>query len=464
MEKTNFSKSGKSDVTMRETLSFGLGYVALNLGQIGIYSYLTFFWSDIALIPLAAISMIYLIPRFWDWADDIVVGYLVDLTHTKYGKARPWLLWSLFPTVISLILLFYVPNFSANGKVIYAFIVYSVVNTVYLTAFQIPMQTLNVLITSDRNSRLSLNMFGQLLGTATFGIASFFVVKGIAFFGGGKQGYFYFFGLLSILTAICIFATFLGVKERTNVQISDPNRKKEKRLGFLQAIKVLFTNEYWIVSTFLQFFSWLVPSFMAVTFYYVTWIMKKPTLSDSFMSIMMLAGLIMLIVCTPFVKKIGKSITAYSAMILQLVGALITLINPAAVGLLLASAALRGAGSSVMLGTRLAFTSDAVEYGEWKSGKRTEGLIFSATSIGQRLGQGVGGALVTWILAYGGYIGGAVTQTASALSAINILFTWCCAIGALGAIICLMIMQKLDKKMPMIMAELETRRNEARGQ
>ncbi|MFZ7133138.1 MAG: MFS transporter [Eubacteriales bacterium] len=457
MEKSSVLKDPKaSEVSKKETFSFGLGYAALNLGQIGIFGYLTFFWSDIALIPLAAISMIYLIPRLWDWADDIFVGYLVDLTHTKYGKARPWLLWSLFPTLITLILLFYVPDISTNFKIIYAFVIYSLVNLFYLTAFQIPMQTLDVLITNDRNTRLSLNMFGQLFGTATYAIASFFVPMGIAFFGGGEQGYFYIFGLLSVITAICIFITFKGVKERTNENIDQPDKKD--RLKIKEAVIMLITNKYWLINTLLQFTSWLVPSFMAVSLYYVTWIMKEPNLQGTFMSTMMVAGLVMLLICTPFVKKIGKSITAYSAMMLQFVGALVTLINPASVALLLVSASLRGAGSSVMLGTRLAFTSDAVEYGEWKTGKRTEGLIFSATSIGQRLGQGIGGALVTWILATGGYVGGAEAQTASAISAINLLFTWLCAIGSLGAIICLMIMQRLDKKMPIIMADLEERR------
>lgn len=442
-----------SDLGTRELLIYSFGYMGYNLGLIGVNIYLNYFWSDIALLPLTAIGAILFISRIFDGFTDIIVGFLMDRTKNKYGKARPWLLWMALPSTLSLAALFYVPNIGTTGKIIYALISYNLVAFFFLTATTIPLQALTALITRDGNKRLSLNMMGQLFGTAAMVIGNMYVMKGVIYFGDGSQGYFRFFGILAIVTGGLLLITFSGTREKVK-----PIIEKNETINIITGAKILFSNKYWVIVTLLQIFSWLFPAFMAIAIYYMTWMMGNPDLMGPFMSINFIAMLVATMIMAPLSQNIGKSTTAFLGMLMQVVGGLITLINPYSVSLLMFSSILRGAGPAALLGTRLAFTSDVVEYGEWKTGVRTEGLIFSGTSVGQKVGQGIGGAVVAVMLSIGGYVGGASVQSQSAISAINITFTWLCALASIFGAICLVLMGGLKKQMPIIMKELEERK------
>ncbi|MFZ7131809.1 MAG: MFS transporter [Eubacteriales bacterium] len=440
-------------VSTKELLAFSMGYMALTIGGLG-QNYISFFWTDIALIPLAAVGMIFLVSRIFDGVTDIIVGFMIDKTKSKHGKARPWLLWMVIPSVVSLAALFYVPDIGTTGKIIYAFIVYNAVAFFFTTATTIPLQTLCSRLTSDGNQRLKLNMVAQIFGSAASVLGNFYVVKGIAGFGGGASGYFKFFGLMSIIVGFLIMLAFSGTKEK----VEAAKKSDEKKLGVGEGFKLLFTNKYWIWVTLLQVTSWLFPAFMAINIYYMTWVVKDVDLMSPFMSLIFFAMFVSVMILAPLSQKIGKDKTAFLGMFLQVAGGLIPLINPISVPVLMFSAVFRGAGPAAMLGTRLAFTSDVVEYGEWKTGTRTEGLIFSGTSMGQKIGQGIGGLIVSVMLGIGGYVGGAASQTPAALSAITFTFTWLSALASGLAVICLFFLGKLQRQMPEIMKDLEARK------
>ncbi|MPW24376.1 MFS transporter [Alkalibaculum sp. M08DMB] len=451
MENSKLMSSGK--VSTKELLAFSIGYLGLQLGAISA-NYISYFWTDIALIPLGAVAMIFLVSRIFDGVTDIIIGFLIDKTKSKHGKARPWLLWMAVPSILSMVALFYVPNISMTGKIIYAFIIYNAVALFFSTACAIPLQTLTSLMTSSSKERLRLNMVGQAFASAIAVIGNLYAVKGIAAFGDGGPGYFKFFGLLSIIAGFTMLITFRGTRER----VVPTTSKSDKKLTLGEGFKVLFSNKYWVWVTLLQVSSWLFPALMAVNIYYMIWVVNDPDLMGPFMSLLFFAMFIAVLILAPLSQKIGKGMTATLGMVLQIIGGLLPLINPISVPLLMVASGFRGAGPAAMLGTRLAFTSDVVEYGEWKTGVRTEGLIFSGTSMGQKIGLGLGGALVSIMLGVGGYVGGAATQTASAISAITFTFTWLSAIASLLAVICLFNLSKLQKDMPQIMSDLEERK------
>ena len=445
-------------VKTSEIISFSLGYMGLTLA--GLFaSYLSFYWTDIILIPLAAVASIQLISRLLDGVTDIIIGFLVDKTKTKYGKARPWILWMVVPAVLSVIGTFSMSvNWSTGFKVVYAFILYNCVAFFLQTAITIPMQTLSSLMTKVAKERLKINMTAQAFGSAVSTLGQLVVVAGIAMFGGGQGGYLKFFGLTAIIAGALFMVAFKGTREHVQAATN-----KLEKMSVGTGFKLLFSNKYWVWVTLLQVTSWFFPAFMAINLYYMTWIYGDPALTGPFMSLLFFSMFIAVLVLGPLSMKIGKGATATLGMILQVIGGLLPLFG-ATVPILMASAVFRGSGPAAMLGTRLAFTADVVEYGEWKTGRRTEGLIFSGTSMGQKIGQGLGGALVAVFLDIGGYVGGAPEQTASALNAIVFTFTWASAIASFLAVGCLAMLSRMNKLMPQILSDLEERRLAAQAE
>ncbi|MCR3922491.1 MAG: glycoside-pentoside-hexuronide (GPH):cation symporter [Firmicutes bacterium] len=455
MSNTSQTLIKKSETTIdnKELIMFAIGMFALSVGGVQ-GSYLTFFWTDIALLPLAAVSSILFLSRLLDGVTDIIIGFAVDRTKSKHGKARPWLLWMALPATLSLISLFYVPNISTNGKVIYAFVTYNLVAFFFSTCVALPLGSLTALITTDAKQRLNLNMVGQAFGTSAIVLGNLFVVKSIAALGGGQPGYFKFFGLTAIISGALILVAFSGTKEKVVRSTS----KLQEKITVAQSLRLFIANKWFVLVTLLQVLAFTFPALMGINMYYMTWIMKNPALMGPFMSTIFVALLLALIVFAPLIPRVGKITAGFMGMGIQALGGLLPLINPTSVTVIMVSAALRGIGPAIMLGTRFAFICDVVEYGEWKTGIRSEGLIFSGASMGQKIGMGLGAAVVALVLARGGYVGGAPSQTPEALSAITLTFTWLSAASSILVTICLYFLRGLDKQMPQIMQDLNERK------
>lgn len=422
--------------------------------------YLPYFWSDIMMLPLAAMASIMLISRLLDGVSDIFIGFLVDKTKSKYGKARPWLLWMALPGLISMSVLFYVPGLRGTGLIIYAFITYNAVAFFIATAITLPIMSLLSLITDEPKKQITMNMLGTSVSTALTVLGNWYILDAIELMGGGQQGYWRFFTLLGLITMCMTIITFCGTKER----VVQSEVKKAEKVSILEVLKLLKANKWFIVVTVFTVFMMLYPAFMGINMYYMTWIMKNPDLMGPYMSVLYIALLITLVVGSPIVPRIGKINAAFIGMFMQLVGNLLPLVDTSSVPLLMVAAALRGAGPALLLGISLSFMCDVVDYGEWKTGTRLEGLVFAGSSMGGKLGLGLGGGIIAVMLAVSGYEGGAASQSQSALSAITYTFTWWYSLGSIACTIILFFLRILDKQMPQIRADLEAHRKHAASQ
>lgn len=418
------------------------------------WTYLPYFWSDIMMVPLTAIATIMLISRMLDGVTDIFMGFMVDRTRSRYGKARPWLLWMALPGLISMSAMFYAPSLSETGLIIYAFITYNCVAFFIGTAMTIPIQSLLSMITENPKVQLILNMLSMGVHTAFTVLGNWYILDAIEWMGGGKQGYWIFFTLMGLITMGMYLLTFWGTRER----VVQSEVIKAGKITFMEVLKLLKANIWFVVVTVFTVFMMLYPALMGINMYYMTWIMKNPDLMGPYMSILYLALLITLVGAVPIVPRIGKINSAFLGMFMQLIGNLLPLADISSVPLLMVSAALRGAGPALLLGVNLSFMCDVVDYGEWKTGKRFEGIVFAGSSMGGKLGLGLGGVIISVMLAASGYEGGAASQPQSALDAITLTFTWWYSLGSIACTIILFFLRRLDKQMPQIRADLEERR------
>lgn len=421
-------------------------------------AFLLFYYTDYAGVSAMAVGTIMMISRVFDGISDIIMGVIVDRTHSRFGKARPWILRMCIPFAISGVLMFSVPaSWSSTPKLVYVFITYNLVSTVIYTAINVPYSALNALMTQDPYERSVLSIFRNLLATAGTLTINTFTLPLVEYFGNNASAWtktFVVFGFVSIAAFLC---TFFGTKERVRANEAG-EQKVEENVPFVTGIKALFQNKYWIMMTGMLALFFLMYSVNGgATVYYAKDILGDKNLVSTINGIFNIVQILGMFFIAMLVKKFGKRNVFSLGLILDIIGMLVLNFSGGFMPIIVVSSVIRGIGNACGGATMWAMVSDTIDYGEWKTGYRTEGLVNSACSFGYKIGNGIGSALLGVILEVGGYVGNAAAQTASALTSIKICFVWI----PIAVYVCGLIIMKfyhLDKEFDGILADLKARK------
>ncbi|UWG99015.1 MFS transporter [Dehalobacter sp. DCM] len=445
------STSGTIRISWPEKISFALGDAGCNMVWATLQAFMMFFYTDIAGISAAFIGTMYFVIRIMDAFSDIGMGILVDRTNTKWGKARPYILWLAVPMAIGMVLLFTAPDFSTSGKQAYAFATYFLVSVILYTALAQPYNTMMALITNDQYDRSILNILRMGGGVLIAMTTGYFTLPLVNAFGGGKHGWQMMAVVYAIICVIFLVICFAGTKEKIKPV-------KEQTVPVKVGLKALFANKYWIMMLLLGTLTFMMFSMPAAWPYYAQYVMGNPMYVGTIMTMNFLSNLVIFIFIMPWLlKKIGKRNSVFVGFVLYAIGVVIILTNPTNYTTVIIATLIRGAGFAPLVGTMYAFIADTIEYGEWKTGVRSEGLTYSAASFGQKCGTGLGGALIGWLLAAGGYVANAPVQSAASMGMINFMFIWLQLIAYVLAVI-ILLFYKLDKEYPAIIEELKQRK------
>lgn len=452
MSNPDQTKNQLTNVSFKEKLGYGMGDFTTSLVFTAIGAFLSIFYTDVVGLAPAAIGTMMLLVRVIDGVADIGMGVVVDRTKSKHGKARPWLLWMSFPFGLGLALLFTSPNLGPTGSLIYAYVTYIFINLVY-TAINIPYSTLNALITQEPYQRSLLNIFRMTLAMTGAALITYVTIPMVNQFGGGKTGWFVTFLIFGIVTPFTYLITFKSTTERVKPVVT------EKPVPLKRAISALLRNNYWLLMVLFCLVTYIGSSLTSgLNAYYAKYILEDADL----VGILGLANLLPMLVgiplTAPLVKKFGKRNTALCASILGIIGTIIVIFNPSSVTMIILGTVIKTLFLAPIVGTMFAMLADTIEYGEWKSGVRSEGLVYSAGSFGTKVGSGLGGAIVGWTLALGGYIGNAEVQSESANQMIKSMYLYSPVVISVLSLL-ILIFYKLDKKIPIILKELEQMNN-----
>lgn len=386
------------------------------------------------------------------------MGLIVDRTRSKYGKARPWVLWASIPYAIGCVLLFTVPPASDMVKAIYIFITYNFIQTVCYTALNLPYSSLAALMTRNQYERGSINAirmalspFGRILATAV-------TLPLVKLLGNDQRAWIMAAAIYGAIALALLLFCFLGTKER--VQLAAEQADTKVPIG--TSMKALLKNKYWALGLLL----WAMLSvYMTLSgtslSYYSKWILGNSLLTSP----LYLAEQIPCIVLTFFIplalQKVSKRNLALAGAIICIIGQLGLMFNDHSFAFAMVSAICRGIGQAPLMGVVFSFIADSVEYGQYKTHLRLEGLIYSAASVGSKLGGGLMSAAFGWILGWAGYDGLQAVQSAGTLRTISALFVWG-PIIVWGVTAVILLFHRLEKEYPAIMKELSER--EARGE
>lgn len=449
---TNVNASEK--ITVKERLAYGCGDFSSNIMYSAMAAFLMFYYTDYIGVSAAVVGSIMLFSRIFDGISDLIMGVIIDRTKSPFGKARIWILRLVIPYAIGTVLLFSVPaGWSEMAKYVYIFFSYNIAFTVLFTGINLPYATLTALMTQDQYERSVLSIFRMILATCGTLFIKTCTLPVVKFFGDDARAWTYTFVVFGALEIITFMITFLFTSERVNTS-EDKRMSIPISLGF----KALVKNKYWFMATLnlvLIFIAQGVNGSSEV--YYAKEVLGNGNLVGTFSVALQVTQIVCMFFIAGFVKKFGKRNVLMTGAAIMIVGYGIMGIGAEKLPVLIAGCMLRGVGNAGISACMFAMVTDTIEYGEWKTGIRTEGLINSAASFGQKIGNGLSNVVMGAILAAGGYVGTAATQTASAISAIKVSYIYVPIVLTVAQIIVLAFYH-LDKEYDTILENIKKRR------
>ncbi len=433
----------------------GAGQIALN-SITGLVGMLTYFYTDKVGMAAGAVGTMLLLARVFDAFTDLAMGKLVDGTKSKYGKARPWLLWMIIPTLFAIILLFTVPaNASDTFKNIYAFITITFATAIVYTAIVIPYGSLMAMRTRSSEERGKMGISRAIFGYAVGMVIAILLIPITNILGGDQRAWIIVAVVLAVLSSISLYLAFLASEEKKGVDQLDDT---EEKVSLIESLKLLFKNKYWVIMLF-------VMSLINIMFvlnsstgvYYAKYILGN----ENLIAIMGGVGLIPVVIgfaaIGPMIKKFGIAKTTRIGLFLGIVATFIRCFMPYSFSAALILGGVASFATIPLMAVGGVLVNNTVEYSEWKFGKRLVGMINSASSFGIKIGSGIGAAMIGWVLAFGSYDGNLAVQPDSAITSILFLTVY---FPFVLFVICYLFLRKydLDNKYPQIVKDLEARK------
>jgi glycoside/pentoside/hexuronide:cation symporter, GPH family len=384
-----------SKLSIREKLGYGVGDTASHFVWDMVGFWILIFYTDTFGISAAAAGTIMLIARIWDMVSDPLMGIIADRTNTRWGKFRPYILWMALPYSVLAVLTFTTPDFGTTGKVIYAGVTYFLLMTVF-TAINLPYSSLGAVMTADSYERAGLNSYRFI-----FAFTGQLVVTGTALYlanylgqGNTAKGYQYTLMLFATVSFILFMITFKSTKERVQ-----PPKAQQQNLK--QDVINLFNNRPWVILFFVGIISFVMFAVQNLSIaYYFKYYIGNENSVQTFNVIGTIALIAGIPLSKPLSKKFGKrNVYIASSLLSGLFFISIYIPGSEDVNLIYTLnilAKFTYAPAVPLLWTMLADTTD---YSEWKTGRRSTGLVFSAATFAQKAGWGIGGALAGWLLA-----------------------------------------------------------------
>ena len=416
-----------------------IGYGSGDIGGNVVYAFLTFFvmiyLTDSIGLNSGIIGTLMAIAKIFDGISDVIFGSLIDKTHTKMGKARPWMLWPYFGCGVCLFAIFAIPT--SWGKVAqYTFflIFYVMLNAGFYTANNIAYSALTALVTKNENERVQLGSIrfvfafttSTIIQAVTFGLVDYF---------GNDAAAWKIVALIYVM--IGIISNTISVLSLKELPEEENNTKKEtsapaEKYSLREAVGLLIKNKYYLLILGIYLLTQLYSAFTGVGTFYMTYVLGDANLLGKFATALNIPMIIGLLLVPTVVAKLGGMYRInYSGYLVATVARFLVIVAAYmdSIPMMLAFTAVASLGMCPLQGDLNAVIASASDYTYLTTGKRIDGTMYSCTSLGVKLGGGLGTAVSGWLLAASGYIkGGAVAQPDSVITMLNVMYLWLPAI------------------------------------
>ncbi|RHS81109.1 MFS transporter [Firmicutes bacterium AM43-11BH] len=405
-------------------VGYGIGDVAANCSYGLVTSFVLIYLTNTVGLNAGIVGTLIMASKLLDGISDIIFGMIIDRTKTKMGKARPWMFGAQFGVSITMIMLFAIPDMGANMQYVYFFIVYTLMNVIFYTASNIAYSSLTSLTTKNSNERVQLGSIRFIFSLLTNLVVATATVGLVEAFGGGAKGWKTVAIIFSVAALIINTISVFSIKELPEEELLGEKKIQEK-VSLAAGIKVIVKNKYYlmILAIYVLYYGMMGVT-QTVGIYYMTYVFEQPSLLGTFTLATLLPMIIVLAVTPALVKKKGvyKIINlGYDGAILFR-GLFMVFAFMANKALMLITLLLNGFCTGPLVGSLNALISESSDYTYRTQKQRLDGMMFSCSSFGIKVGGGIGTAAAGWLLAAGGFDGQAAVQAASAVNMIKVSY------------------------------------------
>ena len=440
-------------IKLTEKIGYGFGDMASSMFWKLFGAYLMIFYTDVFGLPAAVVGTMFLITRIWDSAFDPIVGVVADRTHSRWGKFRPYLLWLAVPFGIIGILTFVTPDWSPTGKLIYAYVTYSLMMMIY-SAINVPYASLLGVMSPNPKERNTLSTYRMTFAYIGSFIALLLFMPLVNFFSGNSKeladqqtGWTMAVVVIAILCIVLFFGCFAWTKERVRPIKETQNPLKED-------LKDLFKNKPWWILLGAGVAALVFNSIRdgATVYYFKYFVVEENYATVSFFGMsFVLSGLYLAL------GQAANNTYMWAMIIATVLSVIFYWFDKEDLIWMFVFQALISVCAGSIFPLLWSMYADCADYSELKTGNRATGLIFSSSSMSQKFGWAIGTAVTGWLLGFFGFQANAV-QSEEAISGIKMFLSFLPAIGTILSVVFISMYPLTENKMKDITTELEHKR------
>lgn len=412
-------------------VGYGSGDIAGNVVYAFLSSFVMLYLTNTVGLNPGIVGSLIAASKFFDGVTDIFFGAMIDKTKTRLGKARPWMLYAYVGCAVTLVAIFAVPvNMGKTAQYIWFFIAYTLLNAVFYTANNIAYSALTALVTKNSKERVQMGSCRFIFAFSTSLLIQSVTVGAVAALGGGASGWRTVAVIYAVIGLVVNTISVLSVKELPEEALNasgDCVEKETEKYGLVEAAKLLIANKYYLMICGVYILQQVYTAMINMGIYYMIYVLKNENLYGVF-SWAVNIPLIIALVFTPALvaKWNGMYKLNLRGYMLGTIGRGLVVVAAylGSVPLMLLFTAAAAFGQGPWQGDMNAVIACCSEYTYLTKHKRVDGTMYSCTSLGVKLGGGLGTAAAGWLLAASGFDGTAAVQTESCIRMLYFMYLW----------------------------------------
>lgn len=430
----------ENKVSLKKRIYYCLPDAPLVFSSAMVSYYLLYFYTDVYLLPVHVVSAIFFACNIFDAVNDCCFAYIMCKVRSRHGIYRPYILWTALPLAVTSVLLFTTPDFSENGKIVYVILIYFLWNTIF-TFFSVAREALLPVIGKTESERVTLNSLRIGFTILLMTVCSTYLLPMVNFLGAGdqKRGFFLTMLILSAVGLPLQLIAFWKNKEPENTE-------RVTSISFWRVFAITFKDKCTAVIMLMFAFYWIGNTFRNQSIvYYLTYAVNKPEYITTFIFSSMGASFAMQFFFRRLVKIAKPSVLAAVGILGSAVSTLLIWVAGNSFAALISANVLYGIFSALPSNLIFIILAKRVDYLSEKHKLSFSGLLYSVMTFFKKVGVGIGGALLAWVLALVQYTPN-VAQSEAAVFGITFNFIWGTIAGLLLAGIFMLFYLKFERK------------------
>ncbi len=413
-------------------VGYGSGDIAGNVVYAFLSSFVMIYLTNTVGLNAGVVGALIAASKFFDGVTDVFFGAMIDKTKSRLGKARPWMLFAYIGCAITLAAIFMIPvNMGKTAQYAWFFVAYTMLNAVFYTANNIAYSALTALVTKNSKERVQMGSFRFIFAFATSLLIQSITVKAVSTFGGGASGWRTVAIIYAVIGLIVNTISVFSVKELKEEELQEETANitiaQKEKYGLIQAAKLLISNKFYLMICGVYILQQVYTAMINMGLYYMTYVLKNENLFGVF-SWAVNIPLIFALVLTPTLvarwngmyklNLRGYMLGTFGRAMVILAGYL------GNVPMMLLFTWIAALGQGPWQGDMNAVIASCSEYTYLTKNKRVDGAMYSCTSLGVKLGGGLGTAIAGWMLAASGFDGMAAVQPESCIRMLHFMYLW----------------------------------------